>query len=510
MSGEAWIPTFTRLGEYLGNLPWRRVAPGLPVVAGGYIIYEEDGRVHARNGRTGEVEFSSASASQVLQKAIDTLPGRGVIVLASDISLTSTVTVNKTIILDLGRFAVWNKGASTMFKISTTQAVIRNGFIIGTGSSGEVAFELLSGSHGILFENVRMDNVYNPILLHGSIWELRVYGCWIDHCYRAIDCANDATDINLNMRDTWISNCTDTAIRILKSNAILIHNCEIMNVGGSPLIIASRYGGDIWVTASEFDNYAKPITIGPNVPDWHFVDCYMAQGANIAGGHALMVYDGCYGGDVIGCHIGTQGGHGIYISGSSSLNNRIIGNRIGAPTGCYSILLESSPRNLVIGNQCNQPIVETGAADFNLFIANHALVVKRPDSKSRILASFDTDVDQYKFDSYLIPLGTGGTYGAPVVDLSPSGHFLLPRIIIPIEGTFGSGETVTVKITAYYTDETTSFIEKQYTAPGTYYLDDTDYFNLFSHGKKIWKLEFRAKTNLSSSQVRVYRRLWGI
>ncbi|MEM1522812.1 MAG: hypothetical protein QXU69_07285 [Thermofilaceae archaeon] len=510
MGGETWIPTFDGKGRHLGIFPWRKIAPGLPVVMESYIIYEEDGRVHARNGRTGEIEFSGADASQVLQKAINAIPGRGIIALASDIGLSSTVTISKTVILDLGRSVVWNAGASPMFRVATTQAVIRDGFIGGTGSSGERGFELLSGSHGILFENVRFDSVYNPILLHGSIWELRVYGCWIDHCHRAIDCADDATDVNLNMRDTWVSNCTDTAIRILKSNAVLIHNCEIMNVEGSPLIVASRYGGDIWVTASEFDYYRYPISIGPNVHDWHFVGCYMAQGANVAGGHALMVYDGCYGGEVIGCHIGALGGHGIYISGSSSLNNRIIGNRIYVPEGCYGILLESSSRNLVAGNQANQPIAETGAADFNLFIANHAAVIKRPDSKSRILASFDPDFDQYKFDSYLIPIGTGNVYGAPVVDLSPSGQFLLPRIIIPIEGTFGSGETVTVKITAYYTDETTSYIEKQYTAPGTYYLDDMDYFNLFSHKKKIWKLEFRAKTNLPSTQVRVYRRLWGV
>lgn len=101
------------------------------------------------------------------------------------------------------------------------------------------------------------------------------------------------------------------------------------------------------------------------------------------------------------------------------------------------------------------------------------------------------------------------TGNATGINLNPFGCLPPPGIIISIE-TFSPDGTATVRVTTRYKNETTIRVEKQYTVPGTYYLDDTNHFNFFFHKGRIWKLEFRTRIDFPSSQIEARRRFWGV
>jgi len=56
-----------------------------PPDAASYIIFKDRGLVKAKNGRTGQIEFSGTDASQVIQSAIDALPNGGKILIKDGI-----------------------------------------------------------------------------------------------------------------------------------------------------------------------------------------------------------------------------------------------------------------------------------------------------------------------------------------------------------------------------------------------------------------------------------------
>jgi len=57
-------------GELVATHPVWKASPQLPA---SYIIFQEGGRVYAKSGRTGQVEFQGSDAAEVIQSAIDAL-----------------------------------------------------------------------------------------------------------------------------------------------------------------------------------------------------------------------------------------------------------------------------------------------------------------------------------------------------------------------------------------------------------------------------------------------------
>ena len=62
-----------------------------------YIIFRQDDTYYAKNGTTGEIEFSGTDASQVIQSAIDSTPEGGFVFVKGDIVIDSTITITKSI-----------------------------------------------------------------------------------------------------------------------------------------------------------------------------------------------------------------------------------------------------------------------------------------------------------------------------------------------------------------------------------------------------------------------------
>jgi hypothetical protein len=111
--------------------------------------------------------------------------------------------------------------------------------------------------------------------------------------------------------------------------------------------------------------------------------------------------------------------------------------------------------------------------------------------------------ENFKTTGLSVSVGTGGAYGSASAITSPSGVITYPRVKITWGGTFGTDETVTVKVEAVYSDGSTAYVEKSATATGSLWLTDDDILSIITQGKDIVKLNIYAKTNLSSTTVTV-------
>jgi hypothetical protein len=133
-------------------------------------------------------------------------------------------------------------------------------------------------------------------------------------------------------------------------------------------------------------------------------------------------------------------------------------------------------------------------ADLGVFVEN---VISSP--LTRIVGTVNT----FKSTGLSVPIGTGGNYASAVSITSPSGRITFPRVKLAVGGTFGTGETVTVKIEAIYSDESSVYIEKSFTSTWTGWLTDDDIESLIAQGKDIVKLNVYAKSNLATTSVTV-------
>jgi len=108
-------------------------------------------------------------------------------------------------------------------------------------------------------------------------------------------------------------------------------------------------------------------------------------------------------------------------------------------------------------------------------------------------------------------LGTGGVLGS-AVDLPPASGFngIVPlQVLIIVDGTFAAGESVTVRITAIYSDGTSAYVDKSFTATGTYALAPADIDALIKDEVYITKLQAQAGSSAASTTVTVTVRVVG-
>jgi len=143
-------------------------------------------------------------------------------------------------------------------------------------------------------------------------------------------------------------------------------------------------------------------------------------------------------------------------------------------------------------------------------IGNYILISYLPDTitllnnpNNRKLGSVFLTQRPDVFRRYYYPtVGVNDAYGEPVTILYLANS--IPEIRIRCTGTFGTDETITVKLSAEYAHNTLSF-EKSFTSTGDYYLSTIDKANLLVdfEGVNPLKLTAQAKTNLSSTSVDV-------
>jgi hypothetical protein len=107
--------------------------------------------------------------------------------------------------------------------------------------------------------------------------------------------------------------------------------------------------------------------------------------------------------------------------------------------------------------------------------------------------------------------GTGGIYGV-AVSLTPTTNKSIVPLMIKLSwgGTFTTGETVTIRITVYFSDDTTAVLTKDATAVGDYWLTDAEKAALFKDGVYITKIDVDSSSSATSTLVTTSVTIYGI
>lgn len=107
--------------------------------------------------------------------------------------------------------------------------------------------------------------------------------------------------------------------------------------------------------------------------------------------------------------------------------------------------------------------------------------------------------------------GTSGSYGsAETISVPSNARGIIPlSISITWGGSFLTGETVTVRITATFSDNSTQSITKSATATGTQDLNPADLQGLFKDGVYITQLSIDASSDQASTSVTVTVDVYG-
>jgi hypothetical protein len=136
------------------SLPETVVEAGSGVETASYIIFQENGMIYAKNGKTGKIEFSGADAATVIQSAINALTNGGKIFIKA-----GTYTLTAPLLFDDGDYMnkEWilsGEGIATKFYCNTanvnaieiknaTRVTLEN-FRIECGSSGGHGIALIN------------------------------------------------------------------------------------------------------------------------------------------------------------------------------------------------------------------------------------------------------------------------------------------------------------------------------------------------------------------------------
>lgn len=103
------------------------------------------------------------------------------------------------------------------------------------------------------------------------------------------------------------------------------------------------------------------------------------------------------------------------------------------------------------------------------------------------------------------PLGTSGTLGS-AVSITPSTGYsrIVPLgVKITVGGTLDTGESITVRVTFVFSDNSTLYVSKTYTATGDDYLGDADFFTLWKNGVGVARIDVQAASSAASTAATV-------
>jgi len=394
---------------------------------------------------------------------------------------------------------------------------------------------LIHGCHSI---NNGRDGYRCTNTVASGAWENQIIGCASEdntgHAYYLYKAA--AYDFVLHV----VSGCTcdDCA------DDVVVEGGTDITVSGNSL---SRGSYGVWVKAGEVNVVGNSITEvkqGVRVE----ADKTTVVGNSIRGKLEVDEYGVYLARDVDECliamnritNISTNTGDqaGIFLYGNN-MHNQIVGNYI-YDVGRFGIRLASnaaSSYNNIIGNKiynCATGIGLNGAHTYNIVRDNHvrtasyygislyngadynkiegntledcaggAIDFSAAGANNIIKHNIGYDTENFKTTGLSVSVGTGGAYGSASAITTRSGRVTYPRVKITWGGTFGAGETVTVKVEAVYTDGTTAYVEKSATAVGSLWLTDDDVLSLITQGKDIVKLNVYAKSSAASTTVTV-------
>jgi len=444
-----------------------------------FIVFTDGSKYYVKNGFTGLIEYSDTDASNVIQYAIDSLVGKwGTVVLAPGIyRLSKTITLYPGIGLR-GFYAGWSNGTDGFGTILTGNfnapiiKVVKHSsykdnflytvfpyitelMITSTAPSGS------TNNHGIYIssENGVIHDMY---LRNVMVAWCKGHGIYISGGgkYYIIDSYSEGNALD----------------GIYINNAWLVH-----------IINNYIYGNRNGIYISPTNGFAQVMIIGNTINgnNWHGIFVY----PSLTNGHVIIV------GNTINRSGSGSGFRNIYLVKVANFiiaNNVLSDDRSPVVTEYHIVIQDASSGGVIEGN-----IFRTPAATDYLRIDVGAKVY--------VLNNLGLPANIGKV-SVSVPVGTNNLYGSGAIAYPFGNYFHLFNdfdAVITIGGSLASGETITVKITLYFSDGSSSYIIKTYTATGTYELGIADKVSLLQNGKDIQYIMFNAMSNQASTNATV-------
>jgi len=171
---------------------------GTQVETASYVIFKEGSTYYAKNGTTGEIEFSGTDMTTVFQSAIAVLSHGRIVIKAGEYELSSSISLqNKPIILEgegwgydetTGSYTgTILKCSGDVLKLNNTDPMygqtIKNILINGVDKTGDGLF--ITKAYEFLIEHVGIINCNNSVHIKGPVsWHVSMFKeIWERNCH---------------------------------------------------------------------------------------------------------------------------------------------------------------------------------------------------------------------------------------------------------------------------------------------------------------------------------------
>jgi len=511
-----------------------------------YIIYTDGTNYFAFNTKTKQIDFVNTDASTVIQSAINALTNGGSIFIRKNrYTITKIVGVSESIFIESDGAELIN-GATPPYTSGVNDAILSVG---GTNTSLRISGlrfsdPLVRTQKGIVttgsYRQIIIENCYFNQLFWG-IWANDGMGTLIKGCtfYNNQDgVVNDTSVKHTIIDDCWFYGNTEYAISNVSGEPITIRNSVFRSddeltgtsLGLNPVKLGS-FGDTVTGCAFLRDSFVYAFSGSSIIGNFFQLSGISALGSLsnvlISGNHfyntrgiTLQASGATFNNiSILNNHFNFNGGQGMFINGGGGSSGILIaGNKFynvargqAGNTAYSAVALFNTINNVaIISNH-----FDTGTYGISLSNVSDALIggnkfinldqVLNLSSVAGLKIKLNKGYDTETFNTtgLSVPIGVSGAYGSPVSIISLSGVITFPRVKIIWGGTFGTGETVTVNITAVYSDGSTASITKSATTTGSLWLTDDDILALITQGKDITQLQVSASSNLASTSVTV-------
>jgi len=477
------------------------------IIQPSYIIFKRGNVILAKNGETGEIEFSGTDAATVIQSAIDALGTQGgkIFIKAGTYECKSSITLKQNLILEGEAPAhPWFFEGVTCLKfiepidgLTITLPEVRPSLqvkhlqIRGAGRDYDICGVKLTKLDMSRFEDVWIDGFKYGVYLDDCD-SLLFENCHIINCYYGIYMTNTI--------ETWITRsniagCDSGGVLVDKGYSNWITFNEFIGGGYSTTLQNQDAPAQAYVIANRMMNSAGGVKLRGSVRN--IIALNTMEGI---GDHAILLEYFAFRNLIEGNNIkGMAAGKSCvrlerdptapYITSE----NRIVNNFLEGGEGAYCAdLATDNVINNVISD--NDLLPSAGQPAINDYTGRN---VKICNQVNGVLE------EQFREIGLSVTVGTGNVYAEPTPYLIPFGRLRWFIVKFAIGGTFVAGETLTYAIKAYYSDGTEKIIERITSSTGDIWVKDESLFWLFEPGKAIWKLEFLAKSDQTTTAVTV-------
>jgi hypothetical protein len=351
-----------------------------------YIIFIDGNYIKARNGKTGNIDYSGVDAGVIIQNVINALTNGGKIFIKRgeyDIDLEITIAISEISIEGEGKWATVLKATgnssifhllgqpnSFIYRFSLKSLTLR-----GTNPSankGQYGIKI-DYAHSLLVEDVHFSELYDAIHVDYQLWDSWVRSSeFSPNIERHAFYLHADADWNINLlylTDDYIASKGDNiyAYRVM---GLLIHGCYFYSSNGHN-IYSYRQSG-LRITGCDFDGATENA-----IEETNYIENFQIINSLITGSKKGIVltniYDSCLTNLKIAVPqsaieiIGGSKAHIIGISASDSAYS---------PPNTYSAIKIDADGIRVIGCLANNPnvlysIEETSGHSGNEFIGNH-------------------------------------------------------------------------------------------------------------------------------------------